>query len=200
MSSIFSSISFLKSLTAYWYQFALMFEALFILTTIDAGTRVARYVVQELGSHAYKPFGELKSLPANVIASLAVVIAWGYLVYVGSVQTIWPMFGTANQLLAMLALCLGTTIIIKMGKVKYMWVTLIPMIFMTVTTFSAAIELIGKFAAAAEVARDPFALWLNVVLLSMMVLLAVIILVDSGVRWYGYLAGKRPIVSHEVVH
>ncbi|HOF14526.1 MAG TPA: carbon starvation protein A, partial [Spirochaetota bacterium] len=119
MAYIFSSIPFLSHLMAYLYQFAIMFEALFILTTIDAGTRVARYVVQELGGYIYKPFGDLRSLYGNIIASLIVVFAWGYFIYTGSVQTIWRMFGTANQLLAMLALCIGTTIIIRMNKIKY---------------------------------------------------------------------------------
>ncbi|MCX8012000.1 MAG: carbon starvation protein A, partial [Desulfobacterota bacterium] len=107
MAFIFSSIPFLKKLMAYWYQFALMFEALFILTTIDAGTRVARYLLQELGSHIYKPFGNLSSFYSNIIASFLVVYAWGYLIFTGSISTIWPLFGTANQLLGMLALCIS---------------------------------------------------------------------------------------------
>ncbi len=119
MSYILSSLPFLKNVMSYWYQFALMFEALFILTTIDAGTRVARYIVQELGANVYKPFGDLKSITANIVASLAVVPAWGYFIYTGSISTIWPMFGTANQLLSMLALCIGTTLLIKMNKKRY---------------------------------------------------------------------------------
>ena len=114
----------------YWYNFALMFEALFILTTVDTGTRVARFIVQELGSYWYKPLGKTSWIPGTILSSLLVVGAWSYLIYSGSVSTIWPMFGVANQLLAAIAFCVGTTIIIKMGKLKYAWMTFIPMIFM----------------------------------------------------------------------
>jgi len=184
MAYIFSSIPFLNHLMAYWYQFALMFEAFFILTTIDAGTRVARYVVQELGSYAYKPFGDLKSLPGNITASLLVVFAWGYFIYTGSVSTIWPMFGTANQLLGMLALCIGTMFIIKMGKIKYIWITLIPMTFMLIITFTAAIDLIKTFVA--KIPADPVTFGLNTILMGLMLVLAIIILIDSLTKWYKY--------------
>ncbi len=199
MAQIFSSIPFLKHLMAYWYQFALMFEALFILTTLDAGTRVARYVVQELGGHLYKPFGDLRSLPGNLIASFMVVLAWGYFIYAGSISTIWPMFGTANQLLGMLALCIATTLIIKMKKVKYVWVTLAPMGFMAVTTFTAAIRLIRTFLRQAAASPEPFAFRVNASLTAAMLVLAVVILVDSVIKWYGYLVKKRPTTTTEVV-
>ncbi len=91
MTYIFSSLPFLKHFIAYWYQFALMFEALFILTTIDAGTRVARYVVQDLGGYVYKPFGNLSSITGNIVASLLVVLIWGYFIYTGSISVIWPI-------------------------------------------------------------------------------------------------------------
>ncbi len=198
MASIFSSIPFLKHLMAYWYQFALMFEALFILTTIDTGTRVARYVVQEIGGYIYKPFGSLRSLSGNIIASFIVVLAWGYFIYAGSISTIWPMFGTANQLLGMLALCIGTTLIIKMGRSKYIWVTLVPMLFMASTTFTASIKLIQDFTVQSSTSPDPFALRINALLMGAMLVLAVVVVIDSAIKWYGYLVKKRPIKTTEV--
>jgi carbon starvation protein len=197
MAYIFSSIPFLSHLMAYLYQFAIMFEALFILTTIDAGTRVARYVVQELGGYIYKPFGDLRSLYGNIIASLIVVFAWGYFIYTGSVQTIWRMFGTANQLLAMLALCIGTTIIIRMNKIKYIWVTLIPMLFMLTTTFTAGIILIMEYIPLAlSTQPDAYTYMINIVLLGLMILLALFILLDSMYKWYGFITGKRPLQNN----
>ncbi len=199
MAYIFSSIPFLKHLMAYWYQFALMFEALFILTTIDAGTRVARYIVQEIGGYVYKPFGDLRSLYGNIVASIIVVIAWGYFIYTGSISTIWPMFGTANQLLGMLALCIGTTLLIKMGKAKYIWVTLLPMLFMASITFTASVHLIQDFSLKASTSPDPFKFILNALLMTVMLLLAIIVVVSSAVKWYGYLVRKMPIKTTEVI-
>ncbi|MEW6214998.1 MAG: carbon starvation protein A [Nitrospirota bacterium] len=199
MSYIFSSIPFLKHLMAYLYQFALMFEALFILTTIDAGTRVARYVVQELGGYIYRPFGDLRSLSGNIVASFIVVFAWGYFIYTGSISTIWPMFGTANQLLGMLALCIGTTLIIKMGRAKYIWITLLPMLFMTSITFTASLKLIRDFSSKASTSPEPSMFWINAFLMGAMLVLAVIIVIDSVVKWYGYLIQKKPITTTEVI-
>jgi carbon starvation protein len=199
MAYIFSSIPFLKHLMAYWYQFALMFEALFILTTIDAGTRVARYVVQELGGYIYKPFGDLRSLTGNIAASFIVVLAWGYFIFTGSISTIWPMFGTANQLLGMLALCIGTTLIIKMGKAKYIWVTLLPMLFMASITFTASLKLIQDFTSKVSTSPDPFAFGVNALLMGIMFVLAIIVVVDSAIKWYGYLVKKRPIKTTEII-
>ena len=184
MAYIFSSIPLFKNLMAYWYQFALMFEAFFILTTIDAGTRVARYVVQELGSYAYKPFGELKSMAGNLIASFVVVFAWGYFIYTGSITTIWPMFGTSNQLLGMIALCIGTSLILKMGKPQYIWVTLLPMIFMAVITLTTAIQLIQGFIA--KIPTDPITYGINISLMGIMVILAIVILIDSMLKWKNF--------------
>lgn len=139
MAQIFSAIPGMYHLMSYWYHFAIMFEALFILTTIDAGTRIARFVLQEALGKIYKPFGKTNWLPGNLIASFLVVFMWGYFIYTGTVATIWPMFGTANQLLAVLALAVGTSYLINNGKTKYIWVTLIPMIFVGTTTISAGI-------------------------------------------------------------
>jgi carbon starvation protein len=134
MAQIFSSIPGLNGLMSYWYHFAIMFEALFILTTVDAGTRIARFILQESLGKIYSPFARPTWIPGNLIASLLVVLAWGYFIYTGTVSTIWPMFGVANQLLATLALAVGTSYLINHGKRKYIWITLLPMIFVGVTT------------------------------------------------------------------
>src|SRR5688500_10717828 len=101
-----------------------MFEALFILTTIDAGTRVGRFLLQEFLGRVYAPFGDTKWMPGAVISTLLIVGGWGYFTYTGNVNTIWPMFGTANQLLGMVALSVATTVIINIGKARYAWVTI----------------------------------------------------------------------------
>jgi len=137
MAQIFSSIPGLNGLMSYWYYFAIMFEALFILTTIDAGTRIGRFVLQEMLGKVYAPFGRANWLPGNIIASLLMVVSWGYFIYTGSVSTIWPMFGTANQLLASIALAVGTSYIINRGKIKYALITIIPFIFIGFTTLYA---------------------------------------------------------------
>lgn len=139
MAYIFSSIPGLDGLMSYWYHFAIMFEALFILTTIDAGTRIARFILQEALGKVYKPFQETNWLPGNLISSAIVVFAWAYFIYTGSVSTIWPMFGTANQLLATIALAVGTSFIINRGKIKYAWITILPMTFVGLTTIIAGI-------------------------------------------------------------
>ncbi|MBI4398904.1 MAG: carbon starvation protein A, partial [Candidatus Omnitrophica bacterium] len=142
MAQIFSAIPGLAGLMKYWYHFAIMFEALFILTTIDAGTRIARFILQEFCGRFYAPFKNPGWLPGNLLASAAVVACWGFLIWNASIKTIWPMFGIANQLLAAIALAVGTVILVEMKKVKYVWVTLIPMAFVTVTTLTAAIQMV----------------------------------------------------------
>src|SRR5437899_7439647 len=128
-ASIFSPVRDMAGLSADWYQFALLVPARFILTTIDAGTRVARFLIQELGGPVYAPLRTVNWMPGGIGASLLVVGGWGYLLATGSVSTIWPMFGDANKPLGMLALCVGTTVLIKMGKAQYLWVTAVPMVF-----------------------------------------------------------------------
>jgi carbon starvation protein len=138
MAYIFSSIPGMKHLMSYWYHFAIMFEALFILTTIDAGTRIGRFLLQEAFGKVYKPFQKTNWLPGNLLTSGLIVFAWSYFIFTGTVSTIWPMFGTANQLLATIALAVGTSFIINRGRIKYAWVTVLPMIFVGITTMTAA--------------------------------------------------------------
>lgn len=200
MASIFSALPGMAGWMAYWYQFALLFEALFILTTIDAGTRVARYLVQELGGRVYAPLRRINWLPGSLGASLLVVGSWGYLLSTGTVATIWPMFGAANQLLGMLALCVGTTVLIKMGKARYLWVTAVPMVVVGIITLSGAYELFVLFAgkAASATGNAAVAFYLDAALVGIVAVLAVVILVDSLAKWYGYLVQKKPYMSSEV--
>jgi carbon starvation protein len=137
MAQIFSGLPGMRGLMAYWYHFAIMFEALFILTTIDTGTRIARFVLQEFGGRAWQPFARTDWLPGSVLSTTIVVFAWAYFIWTGSINTIWPMFGIANQLLASVALAIGTTIIINIGKAKYAWITAAPLLFVAVTTLTA---------------------------------------------------------------
>ncbi|MFA6126568.1 MAG: carbon starvation protein A [Bacteroidales bacterium] len=140
MAQIFSAIPGMKHLMSYWYHFAIMFEALFILTTIDAGTRIARFVMQEALGKVYKPFGRTTWIPGNLITSAIIVFCWGYFIYTGTIGTVWPMFGTANQLMATIALVVGTSYIINRGRRKYAWVTIVPMTFVGITTLYAALS------------------------------------------------------------
>src|SRR5437879_425916 len=200
MASIFSALPGMAGLMAYWYQFALLFEALFILTTIDAGTRVARYLVQELGGTVYAPLRTVNWMPGGIGASLLVVGSWGYLLATGSVSTIWPMFGAANQLLGMLALCVGTTVLIKMDKAQYLWVTAVPMVFVGVITLSGSYELFVLFLAKAgsAPAGKAFVFYLDAALIGVVATLAVVILADSLAKWYGFVVQKKPYTTSEV--
>ncbi len=141
MSVILSAINGMKHLMGYWYHFAIMFEALFILTTVDTGTRVARYVLQEMLKPINPRFASANWLPGVIISGSIISFLWGYLVYMGDISTIWPMFGVANQLLATFALSLGTVFILKYSsKWYYGLITFLPSLFMFVTTFAAGIS------------------------------------------------------------
>lgn len=194
MASILSGLPGMYSLMPYWYNFALMFEALFILTTVDAGTRVARFLLQELGGMFYKPLARTGWLPGNIITSLIVVSAWSFLIYSGSVSTIWPMFGVANQLLAAIAFGVGTVFIIKSGKGRYSWITFIPMLFMFTTTLTASLKLIGIFIEKASKAlsyADKLTFKLDAFLVILMAGLALIVLVDLSYKIYRFIYKNR---------
>ena len=191
MASVFCALPGMKHLMAYWYNFALMFEALFILTTVDAGTRVARFILQEMGGKIYRPLARHGWLPGSLFSSLAVVGAWGSLIFSGSISTIWPMFGVANQLLAALALAIGTTVLLQMGKARYTAITLVPMTFMFVITFTAAYELILRFwRLASEQPAQAFVFRLDAILVLIMAGLAIVILVGSLAKWRWYFAAR----------
>lgn len=201
MASIFSALPGMSGLMAYWYQFALVFEALFILTTIDTGTRVARYLIQEMAGRVYAPFRQINWVPGVMLSSGLVVGGWAYLIGTGSISTIWPMFGAANQLLGTLALCIGTTVLIKMWKSPYLWVTALPMLFVGVITLTGCYEMFWMFLtkAATLAAGQAFALYLDAVLVSVVAVLGLIVLSDSVRQWYGYVVLKKPFRSSEVV-
>jgi carbon starvation protein len=144
--SKFSSADMVDSLIKYWFHFAIMFEALFILTTIDTGTRIARFLLQELLGNVSSKFQRMDWWPGVWISTALVTLGWGSLIWSGSIQTIWPMFGIANQLLAAIALCTVTTWLFQEGRGRFTWVTILPMLFVTTTTFTAAAELVqGTF-------------------------------------------------------
>jgi carbon starvation protein len=202
MAAIFSALPGMAGLMAYWYQFALVFEALFILTTIDTGTRVGRYLIQEMGGRFYPPLRRMNWWPGVVVSSGLIVGAWGYLIGAGSISTLWPMFGAANQLLGTVALCIGTTVLIKMRKAQYLWITALPMLFVGTITLIGSYEMFGLFMAKASSLADSgqaFALYLDAGLVAVVALLAVIVLGDSIRQWYGYVILKRPFTSSEVV-
>jgi len=201
MASIFAALPGMSGLMAYWYQFALVFEALFILTTIDTGTRVARYLIQEMGGRVYAPLKQINWWPGVLASSGLVVGAWGYLISTGSISTIWPMFGAANQLLGTLALCIGTTVLIKMWKSPYLWVTAVPMVFVGLITLTGCYEMFGMFLAKAATlaASQSLPLYLDAVLVAVVAVLGLIVLGDSAQQWYGYMILKRPFTSSEVV-
>ncbi len=177
-------------LMKYWYHFAIMFEALFILTTIDTGTRIGRFLLQELLGRIYKPLGDLDWLPASILSTGLIVVAWSGFIWSGSVESIWPMFGMANQLLAVVALCLVTTYLINHGKARFAPVTLLPMLFVLTTTTTAGYsEITGKFwgmIKAGSVVKG----YLNIGLTFFVMTCVGIILVIAIKRWLAVLSGR----------
>ncbi|HTP13782.1 MAG TPA: carbon starvation protein A [Bacteroidota bacterium] len=199
-AQIFSAIPGMRGLMSYWYHFAIMFEALFILTTIDAGTRVARFVVQEFVGKVWKPFERTNWIPGAVVATAGVVFAWGYFIWNGQISTIWPMFGTANQLLAGIALAVATSAIINAGKVRYAWVTFFPMLFVSVTTLVAAWQnIFDNFVPMLADPRLSSQGYVDIVLTVLIMGCAVVILIEAARRWYSVLVRKKNFVGGTVV-
>ena len=185
MAQVFSSIPGLAGLMSYWYHFAIMFEALFILTTIDAGTRIARFILQEALGKIYTPFGRTTWLPGNLITSLLIVFAWGYFIYTGSVSTIWPMFGVANQLLATLALAIGTSFLINNGKRKYIWITVPPMTFVGITTITGGImNMINIYIPQMSGANTKIQGTISTLLTTLILICVLTIIFEATHKWF----------------
>jgi carbon starvation protein len=198
MAQIFSNIPGLTKLMSYWYHFAIMFEALFILTTIDAGTRIGRFILQEMLGKIYKPFGRTDWLPGNLMASFVIVIAWAYFIYTGSISSIWPMFGTANQLLAAIALTVSTSFIINRGKARYAWVTILPLIFVTLTTLVAgAMNIVNLFIPMVLIAKTQLQGFINLLLTVVIMGSVIIVIVDAVPKWIAVIRGRQEIMSSE---
>lgn len=192
MSYVFYKIPGLTKLMAYWYHFCIMFEALFILTTIDAGTRIGRYLLQDLAASVYKPFAKKNSWGNIILFSALMSFSWGYLLYTGNVSTIWPLFGVANQTLAAIAFAIGTTFLIKNGKQKYMLITVLPLIFISVTTFTAAIEnIFNNYIPQNKIVLA--------VMSTILVIMLAIILFESVKVWIVELKKNRDVMNKKEI-
>jgi len=227
MAQIFSSTIGGERLMSIWYHFAIMFEALFILTVLDAGTRVGRFMVQEMGGRVWKPFGQTSWMPSVVISSAFVVGAWGYFLYqgvidpFGGINSLWPLFGIANQLLAAVALVVATTILLKMGRLKWIWVTLAPTVWLITITMTASWQKIfsgnarigflsganawaaqiaaGKIPAArlTEIQRTIFNLRLDAVVTAVLATMILVLVLEAILRWTAILTKRSEAVLHE---
>lgn len=203
-------------LLSFWYHFAILFEALFILTIIDAGTRVGRFMLQDLLGHIYKPLGRISWTPGMLVTSALITAAWGYFLYqgvvdpLGGINSLWPLFGISNQLLSAVALCVATTILIKMHRLRYAWITVAPLGWLMVVTFTAGWQKIfspepriGFLAHAAVLdrtaagARVAFNERLDAVVCAVFLILVLIVAADSVRVWYGLLRGTRASTSSE---
>jgi carbon starvation protein len=172
-----------------------MFEALFILTTVDSGTRVGRFLLQEAGGRMWKPWGDTNWLPSALGSTAVMVLGWGYFIWTGNISTIWPLFGVANQLLASVALAVGTTIIINMGRQKYAWVTLMPLLFLATSTITAGYMSIRDNFWPLTYSPDPALRiqgYVDAICTAIMLICAVVILVSAVRRWILVLSGKMP--------
>jgi carbon starvation protein len=229
MAQLFANVLGGSGALALWYHFAIMFEALFILTTLDAGTRVGRFMVQDLGKHLWAPLGRVSWYPAVVISSALIVALWGHFLYqgvldpLGGINSLWPLFGISNQLLATVALCVATTIFIKMGKARFAWITVMPMGWLFAVTMTAGWQKLfaadvklgflshahgleaqlasGALPAAiksiADARRMIFNDYLDAVVTMFFMVSVVVIIADSSREWMSVLRGRKPVVSSE---
>jgi carbon starvation protein len=227
MAQIFSSTIGGERLLSIWYHFAIMFEALFILTVLDAGTRVARFMVQELGGRVWKPLARTSWMPGIVLSSAIIVGLWGYFLYqgvidpLGGINSLWPLFGISNQLLAAVALVVATTILLKMGRLKWIWVTLLPTAWLVVITMTASYQKIfdadprigflsyakllsaqiatGKISAAkiVDTQRLIFNQRLDAAVTAVLALMILVLIVEALVQWYAILSHRRAAVLYE---
>jgi carbon starvation protein len=189
IARIFSGLPGMKSLIAYWYHFAIMFEALFVLTTIDTGTRIGRFLVQELVGRAWPKFGVTSWTPGALASTAFIVVGWSYFILTGSIATIWPMFGVANQLLASTALCVGTTIILRESKTKaYALVTLVPLVFVSVTTLTA-----GVSHVRALYTQNPTIFQVNLLVTAILIGCVLLVIVGSVRRWIAPLPPREAV-------
>jgi len=200
-AQIFTGLPGLERLMSFWYHFAIMFEALFILTTIDAGTRVMRFMVQEFGGRIWKPMERTDWLPANVLATTIVVCSWGYFLWTGSISTIWPMFGTANQLLAAVALAVSTSVIINARKERYAWITIVPMVFVAATTLTAGIlNITDNFWPLTQSPSTRIQGYVNSTMTLVMIYCAIMVMVEALKRWYAAIVHGRYEVKQDESH
>jgi carbon starvation protein len=229
MAQLFANVLGGSGALALWYHFAIMFEALFILTTLDAGTRVGRFMVQDLGKHLWAPLGRVSWYPAVVISSALIVALWGHFLYqgvldpLGGINSLWPLFGISNQLLATVALCVATTIFIKMGKARFAWITVMPMAWLFAVTMTAGWQKLfaadvklgflshahgleaqlasGALPAAiqsiADARRMIFNDYLDAVVTMFFMVSVVVIIADSTRECMSVLRGRKPVVSSE---
>ena len=189
MAYIFSAVPFMKGMMAYWYHFAIMFEAVFILTAVDAGTRVGRYLLQEMLGKIYAPFADNGWKPGIIVTSALFTSAWGYLVYTGDISTIWPLFGMSNQLLATCALIVGTTMLIRLGKAKYAWVTAGPGLFMMpICMWAGYLNITKNFL--------PKGLYLLVGMSVILMVLMTIVFAEAFRRWYVLLQIEKTVTDN----
>src|SRR5262245_17765923 len=198
MAHIFSNLPGMKGLMNYWYHFAIMFEAVFILTTIDSGTRIGRFLLQEFLGRAWKPFARTDWLPGTVIATIVIVFAWAYFIWTGNISTVWPLFGVANQLLAVVALAVATTIVINLGRTKYAWITFVPCCFVSVTTLTAGyLNIVTNYwplAVGPDAAQHVQGYVMSICTAVIMVC-AVVILGATARRCIEVLSGRSPVLS-----
>jgi carbon starvation protein len=227
MAHIFANTLGGQQFMALWYHFAIMFEALFILTILDAGSRVGRFMLQDLLGHFWKPLGRTSWYPSVYLTGVLIVAGWGYFLYqgvmdpLGGINSLWPLFGIANQLLATVALCIATSILIKMKKIRYVWVTLVPMMWLVLVTQTAAYQkmfhpdprigflaeanrLSGAIAAGgipvdklAATERLIFNNRLDAAVTGLFALLVLVILVDSAREWIAILSRRKIPVLRE---